>query len=119
MMSSAPTEPGEPSMKRTAMSWLFQQEAQTVLLFLIVIAIGYGTYYAMDKAIPGHLDTIQKGYDRIQQQHEKSESRSIEVFEKSIDRISKENSTAREEFFDMVREMNGKPPREKTAKAEE
>ncbi len=117
-MSTGLPENGGGDIKRTFSSWLFRQEAQTVLLFVIVLGGGYGMYYAMDKAIPAHLGTIQTGYDRLQQQHEKSETRILETHEKTIDRISKDYQTHHEELVDMVREMNGTPSRrEKTAAA--
>ncbi len=45
--------------------WLFSQEASTVLLFLILCAIGAGAWYG----VPAALRQIQAGYESLEIKH--------------------------------------------------
>lgn len=67
--------------------WLAAQGVSTVLLCLILLALLYGMKYAMETAIPQHLDTIQKGYDRIGERHDKSLERMADSLDRAIDRM--------------------------------
>lgn len=46
--------------KELAAKWLFSQGTSTVLLFCILLGLGYSVVYV----IPQHMQLIQAGYDR-------------------------------------------------------
>lgn len=88
------------SLKRTFAHWLFGQESNTVALYLILIAMGYGGYQAVTVWVPAHLSQIQAGYKEIAKEnrevhkdiadrtHDDIEKLSAS-FEKAIDRTEK------------------------------
>lgn len=76
--------------------WLLGQEANTVLLFTIIIGIGYGVRFL----VPQHLQMIQDGYEKINTRNVE-EMKSITThhaeaikelttsFDKTLDRIER------------------------------
>jgi hypothetical protein len=42
------------SIQRTFTKWLFGQEANTVALYLILIALGYGSWWTITTGVPKH-----------------------------------------------------------------
>lgn len=90
----------EGSIQRTFTNWLFGQEANTVALYLILIAIGYGGWWTITVGVPKHLDQIQHGYETLSDRHSKAiedinarHSRELEsvgaTYEKSLDRMER------------------------------
>ena len=89
-----------------AARWLFGQEANTVMMFVLVGLLAAGGYYAVTTAIPSHLASIQAGYERIDKAHNQqtTEARTAfkdlaaqqtdalikqgQVFKDSIDRVT-------------------------------
>ena len=53
------------SVWSVAARWLFGQEANTVMLFLLV----GGAFYVVRHLVPEHLQSIQQGYERIEGSH--------------------------------------------------
>lgn len=90
----------DPSLKRTFAHWLFGQESNTVALYLILAAMGYGGYQAVTVWVPAHLSQIQAGYKEIAKEnretHKEISDRThedirnlSENFEKAIERSDK------------------------------
>jgi len=90
----------DPSIKRTFANWLFGHDSNTVALYLILIAMGYGGWWSITVGIPSHLTMIQQGYKEIalknQEIHKEIADRTHEdinklsaSFEKAIDRQEK------------------------------
>jgi len=90
----------DPSLKRTFANWLFGQESNTVALYLILAAMGYGGWQAVTVWIPAHLTQIQEGYktiaDKNREIHKEISDRThedikalSENFEKAIERSDK------------------------------
>ena len=77
--SSMPTEGG---WRAKAAEWLFSQGVSTVLLALILLGIYRAVNYAMDTAVPAHLQKIQQGYVEIQQSNEQQIKWLAETFER-------------------------------------
>jgi cell shape-determining protein MreC len=66
---STDSQQGTEDMKgilATAARWLFGQEANTVMLFVLV----GGAFYVIRELVPSHLQSIQAGYERIEKSHE-------------------------------------------------
>lgn len=88
------------SIKRTFTNWLFGQESNTVALYLILLAMGYGGWWGITVGIPAHLMQIQKGYETVAEKnrevHKDIADRTHQdiqnlsnVFEKAIERQEK------------------------------
>lgn len=56
---------GDPDLTSRVTRWMFGQPAVVVLLFCLLIAIGWGARYLIITGIPAHLAQIQAGYERI------------------------------------------------------
>ncbi len=59
-MSTASDPPK--SLYELFLRWLLGQETVVVLLFVILLAIGWLGYYGITTAMPEHLTMIQNGY---------------------------------------------------------
>lgn len=46
--------------------WMQSQSFNNVLLVAILIALGWGTYWAVGEAVPRHIDMIKSGYKEIE-----------------------------------------------------
>ena len=88
------------SVQRTFTNWLFGQEANTVALYLILMAIGYGGWWTVTTGIPKHLTQIQEGYqsldernsralEAVQARHSKDIDSVTSTFEKALDRMER------------------------------
>jgi hypothetical protein len=77
-------QPAGLTWREIGMKWLVNQGVSTVLLFCIVFGGGYMAYVM----IPQHLATIQQGYERIADRHDKAVEKLAESHEKSVDRIA-------------------------------
>jgi hypothetical protein len=62
--------------KARATDWLFLQGVSTILLGLLLVALGWAGKYAIETGIPMHLQMIQSGY-----------AANAAVYEKSIDKL--------------------------------
>ena len=65
------------------LNWLINQGAVTVLLFGILSSGGYMAYVM----IPKHLETIQSGYEKIEDRNSMAIEKLAAAHEKSVDRI--------------------------------
>ena len=84
------------SLKKTAMHWLFGQQANTVALYIIIAAIFYGGWYCVTTGIPAHLKQIHDGYKEVGK----------EAIDK-IERIAKDNLDFHRELrTDHAKEMD-------------
>lgn len=66
------TIPGEDirlSIAKSLFAWATTQNPLVICCLLMLGLGGYITHYAINTAIPAHLDSIQKGYETIQEQH--------------------------------------------------
>lgn len=88
--------PQTADIKAMGARWLFGQPATTVLLFCILGGGAWFAKYLMDVAVPKHLNQIQQGYEKVQQEgiRESSAARaeSLETrktFEKTLDRFER------------------------------
>ncbi len=59
----------ERTWKELAARWLFGQDVSTVLLVGILLSLWFFGWYAMTKAIPDHIQSIQMGYEKIEKGH--------------------------------------------------
>ena len=73
--------------------WVLQQGVSTVLLFAILGLIYWGMRYAMDVAVPRHLEQIRRGYEQLDQRQAERETvrqqhndRILEAFERDQER---------------------------------
>lgn len=90
--------------KTIAAQWVAGQPFTNVLLVAILSAGGWCGYYAITIAIPAHLQTIQNGYERLD-----------EMNRSERDRIDRQHSTERETirrqfegWLDRIENMRGK-----------
>lgn len=73
-------------LRTTIVRWLFGQEANTILLFLILGAIAWFAKYCVDVAVPAHLRMIQSGYEKVASQHSAEVRDLRETFERTAER---------------------------------
>ncbi len=79
------------SAKVLLFRWIAGQGVVSGLLCLILCAMLYGGYYAMETAIPSHLKQIQDGYERQTLEHTKQ-----------IDRITVSQDKEREAMLRLI-----------------
>ena len=58
------------SWKELFLRWTLNQGVSTVLLFAIFGVLFLGGRYAIETAIPSHLESIQHGYEKIEKSHQ-------------------------------------------------
>lgn len=73
--------------KVIAAKWVAGQPFTNVLLCAILLSFGYCLYYAMTVVIPSHLQTIQEGYEKLDDTHMKERDTIRRQFEGWLDRI--------------------------------
>jgi hypothetical protein len=73
-------------LRTSLVRWLFGQEANTILLFLILGSIAWFAKYCVDTAVPAHLRMIQTGYERVASQHAAEVRDLRESFERTAER---------------------------------
>lgn len=73
--AAAPSYPGlvheslERAALRSAVSWVFGQNPVVVIGVLLLTFGGYGLWYSVNVLVPAHLESIQQGYERIQESY--------------------------------------------------
>jgi hypothetical protein len=65
-----------------SIKWLSGQTFNNVMLACILIAIGWGTRYAITEAIPAHLKTIQTGYESIDKAHREERKDTRDMYDR-------------------------------------
>jgi len=86
-------EVSRPGLMERAAEWLSKQNSNTVLLFAILGAIGYGVWYG----VPAALTTIQDGYDR-----------NMVAMEKMLDKERAANEKWHGELIERIEKAMGK-----------
>lgn len=77
------------SIKTAAVRWLFGQEANTVALYLILAAMGYGAWWSVTVGVPKHLDSIKQGYREVATEHKEAVRILVEDKDRTLDRIER------------------------------
>lgn len=106
-MSTADTtaqKPEETDPKKALTKWLLGQEANTIILIGILIAIGYGFYWSATIGIPSHLNQIHKGYVEINEKQEAERIRLMKSCEDQRDREARQHDDARKVDREMYKD---------------
>lgn len=69
-------------------NWAAGQPFNNVLLLAIFVSMMYGTYFAMNTALPKHLEQIQKGYESLTESHRDERERTQQLYDKWMNRTS-------------------------------
>lgn len=75
-------------VKSKLVDWAAGQPFNNVLLLGLLFAVGWLGWYGITVAIPTHLRMIQSGYESLDQAHEKERMKTIETYDKWIDRLA-------------------------------
>lgn len=84
-MSASPEQKTDESVKSQAVKWLFGQEANTVALYVIIAALGFGAW----QGVPLIWKTQNEFYEKMDDKHEKSRAVDRETYKDAIDRIER------------------------------
>lgn len=76
-------------LKTLAARWAFSQGVSTLLLLAILAGMYKFADYAINFAIPKHLEQIQAGYEKIEAGHAKEVEQLRSTFEKQIERAER------------------------------
>ena len=76
----------EATLKTQLVAWVAGQPFNNVLLLAIFASIMYGTYFAMNTAIPSHLQQIQKGYESLTENHRDERRHTLEMYDRWINK---------------------------------
>jgi len=76
-------QPTDKSWRDLAFRWMLSQGPSTVLLTIIIIGGGY----LAQVMIPAHLDTIQRGYEKLSERNDMAIERLATSHERAIDRV--------------------------------
>ena len=71
------------------LSWAAGQPFNNVLLLMILSTFSYGLWFGMQTAIPSHLKQIQDGYEKLVESHKDERERTIQTYDKWVDRMTK------------------------------
>lgn len=74
----------ETSVVNDLVKWATGQTFNNVLLLAILLAIGWGSRYAVTTAIPMHLRQIQDGYETIDQRNRQERIELREQYDKLL-----------------------------------
>ena len=80
------------------LKWALNQGPVTAILGVILGMLWFGGRYAIDIAIPLHLQAIQSGYDRQQKSHGENLERVITANEKSSAQLVEQMKDSRDTF---------------------
>lgn len=84
------------TLREAVLNWLLQQGVSTVLLLLILVALGYG--------VPNYVvPAIQKGYEQNSKSLERSLEMSITARDRELKVIMEAHDRDREAFRDAMR----------------
>lgn len=86
-MSTGSTEPTKTIWIRL-FDYALQQTPITLVLLLILGAMGYMGNYIVTTAIPAHLKQIQEGYDRQSATYERVQTEDRKSHEKEMEKIT-------------------------------
>lgn len=75
------------TIKTGILDWVKGQPFNNVLIMALLCMIGWLGWYAITKAIPDHLTTIQTGYERIETRQTEQLKDQQQTFEKVLDRV--------------------------------
>lgn len=75
-------------VKSKLVDWAAGQPFNNVLLLGLLFAVGWLGWYGITVAIPTHLRMIQAGYQSLDEAHEKERLKTIETYDKWIDRLA-------------------------------
>lgn len=78
----------ERAVIRNALSWAFGQNPVVVIGVMLLSFGGYGLYYAVNVLVPAHLQSIQEGYERIQQSYVKDRETSEAAHREQYERLA-------------------------------
>ena len=67
-------------------TWAAGQPFNNVLLLAIFASMMYGTYFAMNTAIPKHLEQIQKGYESLTESHRDERERTQQIYDRWLNK---------------------------------
>lgn len=84
----------DPNIPQKITDWATSQSFNNILLTAILCAIAWGGYYTVTTAIPAHLRLIQTGYEKIIEEHRAERGRTIEAYDKWMERVSRGNGRA-------------------------
>lgn len=82
------TDDKDASIKTQVIAWAAGQPFNNVLLLAIFAFMAYGTYFAMNTAIPKHLEQIQQGYESLTESHRDERERTLELYDRWMNRTS-------------------------------
>lgn len=101
----ADESPSSQSTTSQAVRWLLGQEANTIVLFAVLGAVGWSGWYGITTAIPKHLDQIQTGYQSVAKQSDAAVKDLTEKHTKQVESISKSFDTTNERNDNLLREV--------------
>jgi hypothetical protein len=67
-------------------NWAAGQPFNNVLLLAIFASIGWIAHFAMNTAIPAHIQQIQKGYESLTESHRDERERTQQLYDKWMNR---------------------------------
>lgn len=82
------TDDKDASIKTQVIAWAAGQPFNNVLLLAIFAFMAYGTYFAMNTAIPKHLEQIQQGYESLTESHRDERERTLELYDRWMNKSS-------------------------------
>lgn len=105
-MPSVNAVPGEDIRWTTAkalLGWASTQNPLVVLCLMMLGLTGYMAHYAINTAIPAHLESIQKGYETIQHQHADERERADREHRLHYETLATQMAQTAKEIRDVTR----------------
>ena len=76
-------------LKSKALRWFLGQEANTILLFLILAGISWMLHYSITEAIPAHLKQIGEGYKAVAEENRAAQREQQATFERTTEKFER------------------------------
>jgi hypothetical protein len=80
------TEETNKTLTAQVINWAAGQPFNNVLLLAIFASIGWIAHFAMNTAIPAHIQQIQKGYESLTESHRDERERTQQLYDKWMNR---------------------------------
>lgn len=80
------TDEKDKTLTAQVVSWAAGQPFNNVLLLAIFFAIGWIGHFAMNTAIPAHLQQIQQGYESLTESHREERERTQQLYDRWMNR---------------------------------
>lgn len=91
------------TIAKSVFGWASTQNPLVACCILILSLAGYSMHYAINTAIPAHLESIQKGYEAIQERHKTERDQADAEHRRHYEALATQMQATAKEIRDVTR----------------